>query len=588
MIAHADLHVHSKFSGISSDWYLRLLQSAESYTDVENIFFKALKQGQTFVTITDHDQIEGSLRLKEIYPQRVFTGVEFNVFFPEDHCKVHILVYGLSEQDYRVLMGLRHDIYQFRDYLKQSQLAYSVAHALMALDQKLSRSHLEKLILLFDVFEGINGSQLKIQNQTWIDTLRGLTPERIEVLVRRHHIEPISSDPWKKGITGGSDDHADLYIGRTFTEAKAATVEEYLDAIHSKRTVAGGAHSTFCDLSMSVLKLAYETARRQPNSSLNHALFQQTANHVFDGQPVGYQTRLELDCLKGYNRLRPNPVREWTAKLVERLISGDFTNETERAAHTYECLTSISDEALLSAFNTFSDQGNLGFDHLSERLKSPLAGIMLSAPFYTVLGFMHASRHLVKDFRLDNLSTFHSPHHKRVLWFSDDIAVGELVNGLYDNDVIFISHQPFPNILLEKQLLLPIICNLSTGDNANQFIPIPSLLQSLEQLADLQPDEIIISTAGTVGLMGLLLARLLKVPSVGIPQSNWPSWPNQVFKDPQMVELIERFTTWFFTQLDQIIETRPDGFSSEYTLSVQQPVFEPVYSLNAPINEFRA
>ena len=135
MIAHADLHVHSKFSGISPDWYLRLVNSAESYSEVDTIFFRALKRGQTFVTVTDHDQIMGSLRLKEIYPARVFTGVEFNVYFPEDRCKVHILVYGLSEQDYTNLMALRHDIYQFRDYLKQSNLAYSVAHALMALDK---------------------------------------------------------------------------------------------------------------------------------------------------------------------------------------------------------------------------------------------------------------------------------------------------------------------------------------------------------------------------------------------------------------------------------------------------------------------
>jgi hypothetical protein len=571
MIAHADLHVHSMFSGISPDWYLRLVNSAESYTEVESIFFKALKRGQTFITITDHDQIAGSLRLKEIYPTRVFTGVEFNVYFPEDRCKVHILVYGLSQQDYASLMALRQDIYQFRDYLKEGNLAYSVAHALMALDKKLNRSHLEKLILLFDVFEAINGSQLKIQNQTWIDTLRSLTPERIDDLYRRHHIEPISRDSWIKGLTGGSDDHADLYIGRTFTEAKASTVEEYLQAIRTKRTSAGGAHSTFRDLSMTVIKLAYETARRQPNSHLNLPLLRQTANHVFDGQPVSYKARLELKYLQWYNRLRPDSAREWTAKLVEGLLRSDFSDAGARAAHTYECLTAISDEATLSAIHFFS-QAHPGHYSLSDRLKSPLAGIMLSAPFFTSLGFMHASRHLVKDFRIDNLTTFHLPRHKKVLWFSDDTAICEWVNGLYDNDIVFISHQPLPNILLEKQLLLPIIGKLLIEKDIDAAIPIPSLLQSLEQLADLHPDEIIISTAGPVGLMGLLLSRLLKVPSLGMPQRN----QTQAFKDPQMAEMVEPFTTWFFAQLDQIIETRPDCYSPEHVLPIQPSVFEPV------------
>ena len=558
------------------------MESAESYSEVESIFTKALKRGQTFVTVTDHDQIEGSLRLKEIFPARVFTGVEFNVYFPEDRCKVHILVYGLSEQDFRTLMTLRHDIYQFRNYLKQANLAYAVAHPLMALDKKLNRSHLEKLILLFDVFEGINGSQLKIQNQTWIDTLRGLTPERIEILYCRHHIEPISNDPWIKGITGGSDDHADLYIGRTFTEARASTVEEYLEAIRTKRTSAGGAHSTFRDLSMSVLKLAYETARRQPNSPLKLPLVRQTARHVFDGQPVGYKTRLELTCLQWYNRFRPDPVRELMTKLIEHLLRGDFSDADMRAAHTYECLTAISDEAILNAVQTFSRTGSAP-NPFSDRLKSPLAGIMLSAPFFTALGFMHASRHLVKDFRLDNMSTFHSSRKKRVLWFSDDTAICEWANGLYDRDIIFISHQPLPGILLEKQLLLPILGRLPVGNDDDAAIPIPSLLQSLEQLADLQPDEIIISTAGPAGLMGLLLSRLLKVPSLGIPGgTTLPE--NQVFKDPQLAELFEQFHTWFFTQLDQMIEGQPECFSLQPPLPAGKSIFEPVFKSNSPVN----
>jgi predicted metal-dependent phosphoesterase TrpH len=571
MIAHADLHVHSKYSGISHDWYLRLVQSSESYSEVETIFFRALKRGQTFVTITDHDQIEGSIRLKEIYPSRVFTGVEFNVYFPEDCCKVHILVYGLSVQDYKALMALRQDIYQFRDYLKQANLAYSVAHALMALDKKLSRSHLEKLILLFDVFEGINGSQLKIQNQTWIDTLRGLTPARIGDLYHLHHIEPISCDPWIKGITGGSDDHADLYIGRTFTEAKASNVEEYLEAIRTKRTASGGAHSTFRDLSMSVIKIAYETARRQPNSPLRLPLVQETANHVFDGQPVSYKTRLKLKYLQWYNWLRPDPVRELMTKLIEHLLKGDFSDANVRAVHTYECLTFISDEAIMDAIQKFSQVDPVRHSFY-DRLKSPLAGIMLSAPFFTALGFMHASRHLVKDFRVDNLSIFHSTRQRRVLWFSDDKAICEWVDGMYDRDIIFISHQPLPNILLEKQLLLPIIGKLSTGEDADTTIHIPSLLQSLEQLADLQPDEIIISTAGPVGLMGLLLSRLLKVPSVGIPKRS----RNLDLKDPQMAEMVELFNGWFFAQLDQIIETRPDCYSPVQALPVQPSILEPV------------
>ena len=46
-----------------------------------------------------------------------------------------------------------------------------------------------------------------------------LTPEHIEMMVERHGIDPISPTPWIKGFTGGSDDHAGLFIGQTATPA---------------------------------------------------------------------------------------------------------------------------------------------------------------------------------------------------------------------------------------------------------------------------------------------------------------------------------------------------------------------------------
>jgi len=301
-----------------------------------------------------------------------------------------------------------------------------------------------------------------------------------------------------------------------------------------------------------------------------------SANHVFYGQPVSYKTHLELKYFQWVNRFRPDPVRELLAKLIEHLLRDDFSDADIRAAHTYECLTAISDEAIINAIQAFSHQPAPLHYSFSDRLKSPLAGIMLSVPFFTALGFMHASRHLVKDFRIDNSSAFHSPRPKKVLWFSDDTAICEWVNGLYDSDIVFISHQPLPNILLEKQLLLPIIGKLSTSEDADTTIPIPSLLQSLEQLADLRPDEIIISTAGPVGLMGLLLSRLLKVSSVGMPRGRSLPGQREAFKDPRMAEMVEPFTTWFFGQLDQVIETQADCFPPEHVLPIQSTIFEPV------------
>ena len=93
----ADLHVHSRFSAHPSEWFLQRLGTRESYTSIETIYRTALERGMSFVTITDHNQIDGSLELQKNYPHNVFTGVESTAYFPEDGCKIHVLVYGLTQ-----------------------------------------------------------------------------------------------------------------------------------------------------------------------------------------------------------------------------------------------------------------------------------------------------------------------------------------------------------------------------------------------------------------------------------------------------------------------------------------------------------
>ena len=78
----ADLHCHSKFSEHPSEWFLQRLGARESYTDPLDIYAMAKKAGMDYVTITDHNRIEGALKLKEKYPNDTFTGLEATTYFP--------------------------------------------------------------------------------------------------------------------------------------------------------------------------------------------------------------------------------------------------------------------------------------------------------------------------------------------------------------------------------------------------------------------------------------------------------------------------------------------------------------------------
>lgn len=94
----ADLHVHSRHSEHPSEWFLQRIGAAESYADPEAVYAKAVTQGMDFVTLTDHNCVAGALVLQQAHPEQVFTGVETTTYFPEDGCKVHLLIYGLDER----------------------------------------------------------------------------------------------------------------------------------------------------------------------------------------------------------------------------------------------------------------------------------------------------------------------------------------------------------------------------------------------------------------------------------------------------------------------------------------------------------
>src|SRR4030043_477174 len=130
----ADLHAHSKYSEHPSEWFLQRLGAQESYVEPEFIYKTAKSRGMDLVTITDHNRIDGSIILQGLHPEDTFTGVESTVYFPEDGCKVHILVYGLSEDQFSCIQKIRTDIYEMRAFLKQEDLAHAVAHATYAVN----------------------------------------------------------------------------------------------------------------------------------------------------------------------------------------------------------------------------------------------------------------------------------------------------------------------------------------------------------------------------------------------------------------------------------------------------------------------
>ena len=383
-MAKVDLHVHSRYSEKPNEWFLKRIGAAESYTEPTSIYERALAAGMDLVTVTDHNRMEGALELFSRYPDRVLPGVESTAYFPEDGCKVHLLIFGQTEQEFEEIQKLRTDIYRLRDFLVERKLAHSVAHATHVLNSRLSSDHVERLLLLFNVFETVNGSRNRRTNETLTRVLQNLNPDRIEDMRKRHSIEPTGDTPWIKGTTGGSDDHAGLFVGRSWTEWEGVVDREtFLRELREGRTRSGGDHNNFKYLAFTLYKIAYDFSRSR-SSSTSRGLVSQLTDIFFRHGPRSFTDNLTLTGIRIFGSLgqRQDRVKQHFFELIDAMVSDGSLSLEDRMNLAYSRIGDITDEFMRMLFESFERDLEKG-DVMSmiRNLSSSLPGVFLSVPF---------------------------------------------------------------------------------------------------------------------------------------------------------------------------------------------------------------
>jgi glycosyltransferase involved in cell wall biosynthesis/predicted metal-dependent phosphoesterase TrpH len=205
MTSRVDMHCHSTASHFSKLGVQRSLGLPECATPPEEVYELAKRRGMDFVTITDHDTIDGCLELAD--RPDCFVSEELTARFAGEPQAVHVLTYGITPGDHEWLQAHSGDVEACAAYLHDNGIACALAHPFFNVAAPLTRRHRRRLAELFPIWEVRNGSraaELNMPAAVYIETHGGT------------------------GI-GGSDDHAGVDIGRTFTEAPAAaTPEEFL------------------------------------------------------------------------------------------------------------------------------------------------------------------------------------------------------------------------------------------------------------------------------------------------------------------------------------------------------------------------
>jgi glycosyltransferase involved in cell wall biosynthesis/predicted metal-dependent phosphoesterase TrpH len=231
--SRVDLHCHSTASAVSKLGVQRSLGLPECATPPEEVYDLAKRRGMDFVTITDHDTIDGCLELDD--RPDCFISEELTAWFAGEPQAVHVLCFGISPDDHEWLQAHASDLERCAEYLHSRQIACALAHPFYAVEAPLTPVHRRRLAQLFPIWETRNGSrapELNLPAAVYIETQGGIG-------------------------TGGSDDHAGVDIGRTYTETpSAATPEELMGHLREGRAQARGEQGSFAKWTHAAIALA--------------------------------------------------------------------------------------------------------------------------------------------------------------------------------------------------------------------------------------------------------------------------------------------------------------------------------------------
>jgi glycosyltransferase involved in cell wall biosynthesis len=584
-VSKCDLHVHSKYSDRPSEWFLRRMGTPESFVEPFDVYRNARQKGMDFVTISDHNCIRGALDIAHL--PGTFLSNEVTTYFPENGAKVHVLVAGINEEQFRMIQELRADIYGLHEYLMAEDIICSVAHVLFRVNGRLTVDQFERLLLLFPRFELINGSRDRRAADLLGTIIDNLTPEMIAAMANRQGIEPYGAKPWQKALTAGSDDHSGAYTATAFTKTPlASSVDEYLSFVRRGEHEAGGACGG------SVL--------------MGHAFYHIAYSYYQDRFVRGNQAGKPTLMGQLFERLLKKPAREdspWSMKGLatrffvsrhlsklsetERHLVADFRRlfsegAEERTAQplmddrrTFRIACHISQTlgySFLKRFIEFAAQGKL---MESLQTVASLAPVGLSmAPYLAAFSTQH------KDELFHNAVASHFPaaaHLRRAsdnkAWITDTFAevngVSRTIQSLAQTArktgrklvVLTCLDKPPENegnsrtsigAKIDLKNFQPV-GTFPMPEYESQTLAFPPFLEIFEYIERQRFNELIISTPGPMGVTGLAAARLLGLRTTGIYHTDFVQYVRHLTQDDDLADLTWQYLRWFYEQCTTIL-----------------------------------
>jgi glycosyltransferase involved in cell wall biosynthesis len=579
-MSKCDLHIHSRHSARSEEWLFRRFDFPDSCSDPKELHRQLIEHGMDYITITDHDTIDGCLEILDL--PNTFISEQVTTYFPQDPCKIHLLVWGISEAQHEDIVRLRENIFELQQYLQTGQIAHAVAHPLYSINGKLEASHLERLILLFKHFEGLNGLRDALLSELAQNLLSSLTVEKIETFASRHHLAPTHPEPWKKIFTGGSDDHGGKFLASAYTKTPAAnSAQAFLAHLRAGNCTLHGNGGTPLALSHGFYNTVscFVQGRFHEKLGPTAPLLEQMFSRFMEGRdPTKFTLKEKASFFaqgvlsgKIFELAKPANMSLWKelsdyfakpevkAKLAHAV---NAVSEPER--RTFLMANMVSEQLAFRFFQKFVQQVTSGnFVEGMQALSAIAPILVILAPYIYAFHSQAPSRKWLRQIFRELTGEIPGAlqNHKRA-WFTDTL---EDVNGVATT----IRKMTAAGAAAGKELIVvtsrkklkiddipiknfPPIGEFELPEYELQKLSFPPILQMLDYIQREKFTEIIISTPGPIGLTGLLAAKLLNLQCSGIYHTDFPQYIRILTDDSFWESVAWSYMHWFFGQLDTV------------------------------------
>jgi glycosyltransferase involved in cell wall biosynthesis/predicted metal-dependent phosphoesterase TrpH len=509
----------------------------ECATPPEEVYELAKRRGMDFVTITDHDTIEGVLTISD--RPEVFVSEELTAHFRGEPQAVHVLCYGITVEDHEWLQANSGDVELCAMYLYDREIACALAHPYYAVGAPLTARHRRRLAELFGIWETRNGSRARELNRpaaVYVATLDGT------------------------GI-GGSDDHAGIDIGRTWTEAPgAATPEEFLTHMRAGRVTAKGkqgsaakwAHSAIALAARSLGREEGDTATLTPDplrvmTMAQRVLREGDARH---GATGGDLNPADARCLLSA-WLSAVELDHLDAKgLIAYMQEDDFSHSDlyRRACRLHERKLRAAVEHAVRAATSEEEESEVG---------AAAVGVFDSC--IAAIPYAPATAFLAKEqAKLD--SRAEDGELPRIAIVADGIGSTHGVSrtieeirtrGVAGFEIEVVATDPNVDRRLSAvgELDVPFYPGLRIG--------VPSLAAAVQTLADGAFDAIHVCSPGPAGIAGVLLARALGLPLVGSYHTELTAYAELRAGKPRVTAAMEMAVGALYNACDLVLSPSP-------------------------------